>query len=162
MSAYGAPGQDEDPGLTARREEFHETLASVPMPSSVPPGMRLELLPARIRPGKEPRADEWMRMLNDRVQECRDTLGPERMAFEAQFRDTDADGTQWLYHLSLYGEPSPGLDETNPVDRAHADFSRECKEPGWQILQPELLLAPGPVISAMAQWAGSGHASEQE
>jgi hypothetical protein len=39
---------------------------------------------------------------------------------------------------------------------------RECKEPGWQILQPELLLAPGPVISAMAQWAGSGHASEQE
>jgi hypothetical protein len=92
--------------------------------------MRLELLRARIHPGKESRADEWMRMLNDRVQECRDTLAPERMAFEAQFRHVDADGTQWLYHLSLYGE--------------------------------QLLLAPGPVISAMAQWAGSGHASEQE
>ncbi|MDQ3358010.1 MAG: hypothetical protein M3424_04660 [Actinomycetota bacterium] len=56
--------------------------------------------------------------------------GPKRMAFEAQCRHVDADGTQWLYHLSLYGE--------------------------------QLLLAPGPVISAMAQWAGSGHASEQE
>lgn len=58
MSAYGAPGQQEGPGLTARREELHATLARVPMPSSVPPGMRLELLRARIHPGKESRADE--------------------------------------------------------------------------------------------------------
>ena len=80
MSVYGAPGQDEDPGLTARREECHGALARIPMPSAVPPGMRL----------------------------------------------------------------------------------RECKEPGWQILQPELLLAPMPVLTAMEQWAHTRRASEQD
>ena len=44
------------------------------------------------------------------------------MAFEATFRRTDPDGTEWIDHLSLYGEGSSGLDLSHPVDRAQDDF----------------------------------------
>lgn len=125
------------------------------MPPSVPDGMRLELLRARIKPGKEARITEWMAMLHERYQECLDVLPAERMAFESTFRHTDVDGSVWIYHLSLYGECGSELDESNSVSEAHATFSRECKEPGWQILRPELLLIPNEVRDALTR-AGSG------
>lgn len=103
-----------------------------------------------------------MRTLNDRVQECRDTWPPSGRPSRRSSGMSTPTGRSGSTTSASTARSRAGLDETNPVDRAHADFARECKEPGWQILQPELLLAPEPVISAMAQWAGSGHASEQE
>ena len=55
------------------------------MPSSVPPGMRIELARARLKPGKGDRAAAWMQMLNDRYDECVATLPGEQMAFETTF-----------------------------------------------------------------------------
>ena len=88
------------------------------MPASVPAGMRLELSRARLLPGAQEETERRMQMLHDRYEECLDTLSAERMAFEATFRRTDTDGTEWIYHLSLYGEETSGLDLSNPIDRA--------------------------------------------
>ncbi len=118
--------------------------------------MRLELSRARLLPGAQAETERWMQMLHERYDECLDTLSRERMAFEATFRRTDPDGTEWLYHLSLYGEDSAGLDLSNPVDRAHYDFAVRCKEPGWEELRPVLMLAPRPVGAVMQAWAQDG------
>lgn len=97
-----------------------------------------------------------MDMLHERYDECVDTLDAERMAFEATFRHTDSDGTEWLYHVSLYGEGGSGLNISNPVDRAHQEYAHRCKEPGWEELRPVLMLAPAPVRIAMESWGRTG------
>ena len=130
--------------------------AAFPMPPSVPPGMRLELSRARLLPGAQAETERWMGMLHERYEECLDTLSAERMAFEATFRHTDADGTEWLYHLKLAGEDGGGLDLSNPVDAEHQAYAMRCKEPGWEELRPVLLLAPRPIRGAMETWGRDG------
>ncbi len=126
------------------------------MPPSVPAGMRLELSRARLLPGAQEETERWMAMLHERYEECLDTLSAERMAFEATFRHTDADGTEWIYHLQLSGEGGRGLDLSNPVDAEHHAFAMRCKEPGWEELRPVLLLAPRPVLPVLEAWARDG------
>ena len=137
--------------MSADEAAFRAAQAAMPMPSSVPPGMRLELARARIRPGKSARADAWMAMLNARYQECVATLPGEQMAFEAIFRMTDADGTDWIYHLSLGGAGGSFNEQSGSLDADHAAFSRECKEPGWELLTPQFLLVPDAVRAAIVQ-----------
>ena len=130
------------------------------MPPSVPPGIRLELSRARLLPGAQGETERWMAMLHDRYQECLDTLSRERMAFEATFRHTEADGTEWIYHLSLFGESTSGLDLSNPVDRAHQEFAMRCKEPGWEELRPVLMLVPRPIRPLMEAWCRDGRVAD--
>ncbi|HEY1529965.1 MAG TPA: DUF6176 family protein [Galbitalea sp.] len=127
------------------------------MPSSVPAGLRLELSRSRILPGRAGEFDEWMDMLNERYDECVESLSGERAVFEATFRSDEADGSTWIYHLSLVGEGGSGLDESNPVDADHAAYARRTKEPGWEELQPKFMLTPDHIRGAMITWVRSGH-----
>ena len=130
--------------------EFLVRRDAIVMPSSVPPGMRIELARARIKPGKAGTAAEWMQMLNDRYDECVATLPAEQMAFETIFFRTDDDGTEWIYHLSAYGTGGGVLNEhSGSLDADHAAYSRECKERGWELLDPKFFLAPDSVRDAM-------------
>jgi hypothetical protein len=118
--------------------------------------MRLELSRARLLPGAREETERWMGMLHERYEECLDTLAAERMAFEATFRHTDPDGTEWIYHLQLSGVDGAGLDLGNPVDAEHRAYAARCKEPGWEELRPVLLLVPRPLRSAMEAWGRDG------
>ena len=124
-----------------------------PMPVSVPEGMRLELSRAKLLDGAEARFEEWMTMLNDRYDECVATLPQERMAFEATFVHREADGSWWMYHLSVLGEDSPGLVLDNDLDRAHLEYAKKTKHRGWEELQPRLFLCPPEVRTAMERAA---------
>jgi Family of unknown function (DUF6176) len=125
-------------------------------PSSIPPGVRVELSRGRVKPGMAGEVDRWMRMLNDRLDECVATLDRERMAAELIFRDHDEQG-EWLYVVSIQGEGGEGLDtSTHAIDRDHVEFARRCKEPGWLEAEPQLLLLPDPVRRAMLAWATGG------
>lgn len=126
------------------------------MPGTVPAGMRLELSRCRVREGKEDEFVEWMDTLTDRYDECVQTLPAERAVFEATFRSTEADGSTWVYHLSLMGEEGGGLDESNPVDAFHGAYSRRVTEPGWEELEPMFMLTPDHLLQAMQQWAATG------
>lgn len=137
-------------------EEVSQTDVPFAMPSSVPPGMRLELSRSRLLPGAQLETERWMEMLHERYEECLDALSAERMAFEATFRHTDSDGTEWIYHLSLYGEDSAGLDLSNPVDQEHLAYAKRCKEPGWEELRPVLMLTPRPVRPVFEAWGKDG------
>jgi hypothetical protein len=125
-------------------------------PASIPPGLQVELSRARIKPGMGGEVDRWMRMLNDRVDECVATLERERMAVEVIFRDRDEQG-EWLYVVSIQGEGGEGLDtSTYAIDRDHVEFARRCEEPGWLEAEPQVLLLPDPVRRAVLDWATGG------
>ena len=102
-----------------------------------------------------------MAMLNERHEECITTLDRDRMAVEVIFRRRD-DDSEWLYWFSLQGDSAPENadavpeSERLPIDHDHIGFSRRCKEPGWEELEPQLLLLPAPVRDAVLTWAKAG------
>lgn len=123
-----------------------------PMPPSVPDGLRLELARARVLPGQETLAREWMAMLNARYDECVATLSVERSAFEAWFLHTEADGVTWIYHVGLTGVDGAPLDIDSQLDADHLAYAMRVKEKGWEEFEPMFLLAPTHIIQAMGQW----------
>jgi hypothetical protein len=147
---------DEPAPYTPFRPQLGEV--EHPMPATVPEGVRLELSRAKLLDGAEALHDEWMQMLTDRYEECLATLPAERAAFEATFRHTEADGSVWMYHLSVIGTEGGGLDTTNPVDAAHEDYAKRTKHRGWEELTPKFMLGPEHIIDAMTQWARTGRA----
>lgn len=147
----------DPPGLTPHtpfRPDFKQQ--PFPMPATVPAGLSLELSRARLLSGKEAEHDEWMQMLTARYDECLATLPAERAAFEATFRHTEADGSVWVYHLSVIGVDGGGLDTSNPVDAEHEAYARRVKERGWENLKPVFMLGPQHIVDAMAQWGRTG------
>lgn len=94
-----------------------------------------------------------MSVLNDRHDECLDSLPAQRAVFEATFRHEEADGSAWMYHLSLMGTEGSGLDEEQSIDATHAGYARQVKEPGWEELTPKFMLSPAHIRSAMISWA---------
>lgn len=130
--------------------------AGHPMPASVPEGMRLELSRSRIIPGQEGVFDEWMDMLNSRPSELQEGLPAERQVFEATFRSREADGSTWIYHLSLMGLGGGGNDESIAVDADHLAYSKRAKEPGWEELEPRFMLAPRQLLNLMESYASTG------
>ena len=73
-----------------------------PTPRSIPEGLVVELSRAKVLPGASEEADRWMRMLDDRVDECVATLDRERMAVEIVFRLKE-DGEDHLFWVAIRG-----------------------------------------------------------
>lgn len=128
------------------------------MPPSVPEGMTLQLARAKILPGADTLAAEWMTMLNDRYEECVRTLAVERSAFEAWFLQTEADGTSWIYWVGLTGDDGAPMDVDSQLDADHLAYARRVKEPGWERLRPMFMLTPDHIRAALARWGATGHA----
>ena len=125
-------------------------------PTSLPAGVRIELSRAPLTPGSHPIVDEWMTMLNERLDECVETLHRERMALELAFRHTESVGTDWLYWVSIQGEDGEGNDMTNALDADHVAYAKRVKGRGWEELTPQLFLAPDHIRNTMVAWATEG------
>lgn len=123
------------------------------MPNSIPAGLRVELFRARIKECESAATDRWMAMLNNRLDECVATLDRDRMALELVFRHR-GDDSDWLYWwVCVRGLDGVDLDDDIPIDRDHAAYMRQCKEPGWEQADPQLLLAPAHIRNALLSWA---------
>jgi hypothetical protein len=121
-------------------------------PRTIPAGLRVELSRTKVKAGMSDEADRWMKMLNDRADECVATLDRERVAIEIVFR-LNEDGIDYLYWMTVAGQGGDGLDLTIPIDRDHHEIGSRVKEPGWVEAEPQLLLLPAPVHAAVLQWA---------
>lgn len=106
-------------------------------------------------PGMEEETHRWMEMLNGRLDEATETLDRERTVLELAFIETDEADQAWLIWLQIQGEGGEPI-STSPfaIDDDHIAFARRCKEPGWHLAEPQLLLAPEPVRRALLQSAG--------
>jgi hypothetical protein len=121
-------------------------------PSSIPDGLVIELSRAKVLPGAGAEADRWMRMLNDRNDECVATLDRERMAVEIVFRLKE-DGADYLFWVSVRGADGAELaDSPHQIDRDHEAQARRTKEPGWVEAEPQVLMLPEPVRDAVLAW----------
>ncbi|MGO1174026.1 MAG: DUF6176 family protein [Actinomycetaceae bacterium] len=133
-----------------------------PMPASVPEGMRLELSRAKLLDDAGSTFEEWMAMLHDRYDECEASMAADRAAFEATFLGREADGSLWMYHLSLVGEePDEPAPSSRSIAADHEAYARRTKERGWEELTPTFMLAPPHIREAMRQWGTSGTAASE-
>jgi hypothetical protein len=121
-------------------------------PASIPEGLVVELSRGKVLPGAGAEADRWMKMLDDRVDECVATLDRERMAIEIVFRLREG-ADDYLYWVSVHGPNNGELDLTQAIDRDHLAQAKRTKEPGWVEAEPQVLMLPEPVRQAVLGWA---------
>jgi hypothetical protein len=136
----------------ARPYSIRQDRSMTEPPLTIPAGLRVELSRAKVKPGMGDEADRWMKMLNDRADECVASLDRERVAIEIVFR-LNEDGVDYLYWMTVAGHGGEGLDLTIPIDRDHNEIGGRVKEPGWVEAEPQVLLLPAPVRAAVMQWA---------
>lgn len=107
-----------------------------------------------VKLGKEARALEWMRVLNERIEECRATLDDEKMYFEAVFSD-EWDGRLYLYWIEFKSPGGESVRESErDVDQIHLAFWDECIEVGSRrVIATELVLIPRFFAEAIAAQA---------
>lgn len=88
--------------------------------------IKSELVSFAVKPGKEARAEEWMRLLVERRDECIETLAREGMQYESIFR-LHRGGRLYLSWFSVQEESGARV-ETSPfeIDRLHMAFWHEC------------------------------------
>src|SRR5262245_49603733 len=114
--------------------------------------MKVELSRFRVKPGKSNRVDEWLGMLNGRMNDVLETLGREQMKLEVIFREV-IDGDEYLYWFSVQGEEGENC-ETSPfeLDSKHLEFWDECIDDdyGRHDSQPQVVMVPREVAQAMA------------
>jgi hypothetical protein len=91
--------------------------------------MNIELDRFRVLPGKSGRVDEWMAMLNARIDECLATFAREHMFIEMIFRERNDEG-DYLYWFSIQGEHGEMVETSDhSLDRDHLAFWKECIDP---------------------------------
>jgi hypothetical protein len=117
-------------------------------PSSIPVGLNVQLFRAKVINGQSSTVDEWMSMLNDRLDEGEATLERERMGVEIVFRQRDGD-TEYLYWIVICGEGESVESSHHQLDIDHVAYDERCRERGWETAQPELLLLQAPVRRAV-------------
>ena len=113
--------------------------------------MRVELSRFRVKPGKSARVDEWLAMLNSRMDEVKQTLVREEMKTEVIFREIIGED-EYLYWFSIQGQAGEHV-RTSPfeVDRLHIAFHEECidHDYGMRDAQPQVIMIPDEIARAM-------------
>ena len=91
--------------------------------------MDIVLWRARIKAGKEARAQEWLAFLKDNQDEGNKTLKNEREHLEIYFTNTE-NGTMYAYLFVLADDleyaANVAQSSGNPLDAKHAAYMAEC------------------------------------
>lgn len=113
--------------------------------------MLVELTRVRVKSGKSARVDEWLAMLNSRMDEVKQTLVREEMQVEVIFREM-IDGDEYLYWFSIQGEAGAHV-RTSPfeVDQLHIAFHEECidHDYGARDAQAQVIMLPDAIAEAI-------------
>ncbi|MEX2029633.1 MAG: DUF6176 family protein [Anaerolineales bacterium] len=114
--------------------------------------MKVELSRFRVKAGKSACVDEWLKMLNDNIDEVIQTLEREQMKLEVIFRECIGQ-EEYLTWFSVQGEAGDPV-KTSPyaVDQQHMQFEEECigHDFGMRDGQPQVILDHERVAEAMA------------
>ena len=94
--------------------------------------MKTEFTIFRVKQGKEERAEEWMRTISLRRDECIDTLEREAMYYESVFKSY-FENRMFLAWYSVQGDVHDNVNEsTHEIDKLHCAFWDECLDLEWQ------------------------------
>lgn len=114
--------------------------------------MKVELSRFKVKQGKSDRVCEWLKMLNENMEDVVQTLDREEMKLEVIFREI-IEGQEYLYWFSVQGEAGEMAD-TSPfeVDKTHLAFHEECieHEYGMHDSQAQVIMVPKLVADALS------------
>lgn len=120
---------------------------------SIPDGLTVQLFRGKVVPGTSDEVDTWMRLLDDRLEKCTETLDRERMGIEIVFRQRDGDD-EYLYWVVVQGAGEPVETSQASIDVDHLAFDERCRQRGWEVAEAQLLLLPDAVRSAVYEHCG--------
>jgi len=127
--------------------------------------MRVELTRYRVKPDKIARVDEWLKVLNARMEETIVTLERQKMYVEVVFRER-YQNEDFLYWFSIQHETGERIESSlYEIDAVHSAFSRECIDLTYGAVDPlpQVIMIPEHVAAAMdwtqphaavKQWTG--------
>lgn len=124
--------------------------------------MHTELTRYKVKKGKEDKAREWMRFLNENIGETLLTLKNERMYVENIFSEV-IDGQMYLYWFSYQGDDAQAVEESESwIDKKHLEYWDECL-----VWEPEdhgedLSLEVSMVEPSLSTWIEGQSSSPQE
>jgi hypothetical protein len=113
--------------------------------------MKVELSRFRVKKDKSARVDEWLKTLNENLDEVLQTLEREQMKFEVIFREVIG-GEEYLYWFSVQDESGDSVETSSfEIDRKHLEFHDECidRSYGMRDAQPQVVMVPSQVAEAM-------------
>lgn len=88
--------------------------------------LNIECTRFRVLEGKTKIVDEWMRFLNQNMEDVLLTLDGEKMYVETIFRE-HLDGHEYLYWYSIQGEGGMEVaDSESWIDKKHLEYWDEC------------------------------------
>lgn len=93
--------------------------------------MNVELTRFRVKRDKSHVVDEWMKFLNDHMEDVLITLEGEKMYVETIFRET-LDGSEYLYWYSVQGEGGQAVQTSSHwIDEKHMAYWQQCIDPDF-------------------------------
>lgn len=88
--------------------------------------MNVELTRFRVKEGKSERVDEWLKILNENMNDVLITLEGEKMYVETIFRE-HLNGDEYLYWYSVQGQGGQDVQESDHwIDKKHLEYWKEC------------------------------------
>lgn len=88
--------------------------------------INVELYRFKVKPDKTKIVDEWLKFLNDNMEDTLLTLDSEKMYIESIHREF-IDDVEYLYWYSIQGENGQNVHEsTSYIDIKHLEYWNEC------------------------------------
>ena len=114
--------------------------------------MKVELTRFQVTDGKSAVVDEWLKFLNDNMEDVLVTLEGEKMYVETIFREK-TDGKEYLYWFSVQGDDGLNVEQSDHwVDQKHLEYWEECIDTSYKPvdLSTEVVMIPKEVKRAMS------------
>ena len=114
--------------------------------------MNIELSRFRVKDGKSTVVDEWLKFLNDNMDDVLLTLDGEKMYVETIFREKAFDG-EYLYWYSIQGEGGQDVMESESwIDKKHLEYWDECIDNDSQVdMKMEVSMIPKDIMAYMVK-----------
>ncbi|MBG9980932.1 hypothetical protein HZY91_07325 [Facklamia sp. DSM 111018] len=103
---------------------------------------KVELNRFRVKKGKSAKVDEWLKFLNENMQDTLLTLENEKMYVETIFREI-LNGEEYLYWYSVQGVGGIEVtDSTSYIDIKHLEYWEECIDESYGMadLKPQVVM----------------------
>ena len=113
--------------------------------------MNVELTRFKVKEGKTAKVDEWLKFLNENMEEVLVTLEGEKMYVETIFREW-LNGEEYLYWYSVQGENGQDVEESQHwIDKRHLEYWNECIDSSFREvdLTTEVVMIPEKVRKVM-------------
>lgn len=113
--------------------------------------MNVEITRFRVKQGKKELVTEWLKFLNDNIDDVLVTLEGEKMYVETIFRE-ELEGYEYLYWYSVQGENGIEVEESDHwIDIKHLEYWNECIDENHRPvdLSTEVVMIPDKVRASM-------------